>query len=151
MERLEQRDAEALVLGQVERGRRLAIGVRQLVLVERPRKLDVARAHPDGQVGELVAVAGADRLAGAEQPGVRRELALEERERADHQVVPLVRREPADAHDERPLRDHARGSGSPNRSGSNRIGTTRTSRAPASRSSRALYSDTAAATSTACA
>ena len=59
-----------------------------------------------------------------------------------------MRREPADAQNERPLGIVARAPAGRSRSGSNRIGTTRTSRAPAARSSAALYSETATATST---
>ena len=108
MKRLEKRDAEALVLRQIQPGRGLPIQAREPLLVERSGQLDIARAERLRQAREVITVKAADRLAGTDQPRVRRILTLEERERADREVVALVGCQAADADDERPLQVLAR-------------------------------------------
>ena len=69
---------------------------RAAVVLERPRELDVVARRPARRASSSCSRYGA--LSGSpaqQQPRVRRELALVERERADHEVVALVRREPA--------------------------------------------------------
>ena len=103
MERLYQRDAEALVLREVERDGSLAVRVRQPVVVERARELDVSCAELRGESRQPVEVRAADRLACAQEPRVRGELPLEVRERSDDEVVPLVRSQPPHVQHERPV------------------------------------------------